>query len=88
MPLSKAEIARVRALREKKHREAEGLYVVEGAAHCREYDESLGVDIGGVTFYVVPAIFAALRDGQRYRIYYVEHRFAHWRRPVSAETLR
>ncbi|HTL66750.1 MAG TPA: RNA methyltransferase [Lacunisphaera sp.] len=30
MPLPKAEIARLRALREKKHREAAGLFVVEG----------------------------------------------------------
>ena len=30
MPLAKAEIARLRALREKKHREAAGLFVIEG----------------------------------------------------------
>jgi TrmH family RNA methyltransferase len=30
MPLTKAEIARIRDLREKKHREAGGLYVIEG----------------------------------------------------------
>ncbi len=30
MPLTKAEFTRIRALREKKHREAEGLFVVEG----------------------------------------------------------
>lgn len=30
MPLTKAEIARLRSLREKKHREAEGLFVIEG----------------------------------------------------------
>ncbi len=30
MPLAKAEISRLRALREKKHREAAGLYVIEG----------------------------------------------------------
>ena len=30
MPLTKADFDRVRALRDKKHREASGLYVVEG----------------------------------------------------------
>lgn len=61
------------------------LYLAEGVARCREDGESYRVDIGGVTFYVAPSVFDALRDGQRYRVYYVEHPFAHWRRPVSAE---
>jgi len=63
------------------------LYVVDGVTRCRPDDESPRVDIGGVTFYVMPSVFAALHDGRYYRIYYVEHRFAHWRRPVSAEAL-
>ena len=63
------------------------LYVVEGVTRCHPDDESPRIDIGGVTFYVLPSVFAALHDGRYYRIYYVEHRFAHWRRPVSAEAL-
>lgn len=67
------------------------LYVVEGvtrhSVERHEDGESHRIDIGGVTFFVFPSVFAALNEGRSYRIYYVEHPFAHWRRPVSAEVL-
>lgn len=63
------------------------LYMVEGVTRCREDGESYRVDVGGVKFFVTPAVFGALCDGCRYRVYYVEHPFVHWRKPVSAEAL-
>lgn len=63
------------------------LYVAEGVPRCREDDESFRIDVGGVEFYVSPAVYAALHDGQRYRIYYVDQPFVHSCRPVSAEVL-
>ena len=70
----------------RRHRHADlRLYTTSGVVRCREDSDSHRVDVGGVAFYVAPSVFACLRDGQRYRIYYVEHPFAHWRRPVSAE---
>jgi TrmH family RNA methyltransferase len=52
MPLTKAEIARVRDLREKKHREAGGLYVVEGA---KVVAELLAAQAPIESLYVTPA---------------------------------
>lgn len=64
------------------------VHVVEGVAHCREDSDSFRVDIGSVTFYVAAAVYAALHDGQRYRVYYVEQPFVHLLRPVAAEVAR
>jgi len=63
------------------------VHVVEGEIRCREDGDTHRVDVEGVKFFVFPTVFAALIDRQRYRIYYVEHPFAHWRRPISAERL-
>ncbi len=52
MPLTKAEIARVRDLREKRHREAGGLYVVEGA---KVVAELLAARAPVEVLYVTPA---------------------------------
>ncbi len=59
MPLSKAEIARVRALREKKHRETEGLFVVEGA---KVITEMLATNAPVDALYVTPS-WRGPRDG-------------------------
>jgi hypothetical protein len=63
------------------------LYMVEGVTRCHEDAESFRVEIGGVKFFVTSAVYGVLHDGRRYRIYYVEHPFVHWRKPVSAEAL-
>lgn len=52
MPLTKAEITRLRALREKKHREAAGLFVVEGA---KVVGELLAADFPFEEIYATPA---------------------------------
>jgi TrmH family RNA methyltransferase len=60
MPLTKAEISRLRQLREKKHREAAGVFVIEGEKAIREllsanyhfleiYTTPEWEDVGGVT---------------------------------------
>jgi len=51
MPLPKAEITRLRALREKKHREAAGLFVVEGA---KVVGELLAADFPFAEIYATP----------------------------------
>jgi len=52
MPLTKAEITRLRALREKKHREAAGLFVVEGG---KVVDELLAANFPFVEIYATEA---------------------------------
>ncbi|MDQ5980683.1 MAG: methyltransferase, TrmH family [Verrucomicrobiota bacterium] len=52
MPLTKAEITRLRSLQEKKHREAAGLFVVEGE---KVVGELLGAKFPLVDIYATPA---------------------------------
>ena len=48
MPLTKAEVTRLRSLQDKKHREDAGLFVIEGGKVVGEEEgvAALGVDVG------------------------------------------
>ncbi|MDD3179004.1 MAG: TrmH family RNA methyltransferase [Opitutaceae bacterium] len=61
MPLSKAEIARLRSLREKKHREASGLFVIEGE---KVVGELLAAGYPLLEIYATPDWTGAPADGR------------------------
>jgi TrmH family RNA methyltransferase len=85
MPLSKAEIARVRALREKKHREAEGLFVVEGA---KVITEMLATNAPVEALYVTDAWRGPRDAGNVYPISDTEmSRLSHFPTPSPALAL-
>jgi TrmH family RNA methyltransferase len=64
MPLTKAEISRLRDLQEKKHREAAGLFVVEGP---KVVGELLAAGAEIAELYATPAWIAAPLDDPRLR---------------------
>ncbi len=81
MPLTKAELARVRALREKKHREAAGLFVVEGE---KVVTELLAGGAPLLEIYATPAWTGAHNDPRLYLISDTDMaRLSHFPAPAS-----
>lgn len=85
MPLTKAEIARVRDLREKKHRETGGLYVVEGA---KVVAELLAARAPVEVLYVTPAWNGPAEESFARRVTEAEmDRLSHFPTPSPALAL-
>lgn len=81
MPLTKAEIARLRSLREKKHREAEGLFVIEGE---KVVAELLATDAPLTALYVTDAWQGPREDPRVYLVSDTEMaRVSHFPTPSS-----
>lgn len=81
MPLAKAELTRLRELRDKKHREAAGLFVIEGE---KVVGELLAADYPLLEIYATPA-WPAPRDYPRVRVLTVEEmaRASHFPTPSA-----
>lgn len=82
MPLTKTELTRLRDLRDKKHREAAGLFVIEGE---KVIGELLTANYPLLEIYATPA-WPAPRDDTRVRVITVEEmaRVSHFPTPSSA----